>query len=221
MTKAKRAWKFGKPAKLGRSETHRTPRARVLIVCEGECTEPHYLDAVRRDLGLGNVRIAGRECGSDPESVVRYGIEIFEGDAAIDRIICVVDRDEHATFNSAQQLVRQSKKKGIPIELLVSYPSFEFWYLLHFRYTRKPFIREGQRSPATVLISTLKLDFPFYRKSVCSMWETLRGRFSTAMEHAARAEREAKQDAEPNPSTDMHKLMKILFRLAMRRGEVL
>ena len=72
--KAKRA------GELARRAGWRKARDRVLIVCEGEKTEPNYLKEIRESLGLTNADIVlcGEECGSDPMSVVRYALERFE-----------------------------------------------------------------------------------------------------------------------------------------------
>jgi hypothetical protein len=57
---------------------------------------------------------------------------------------------------------------------------------------------------------------PHYEKSDRNMWETLRGDFLKALKRAAAAEKDVKSDGEPNPSTDIHKLIRKLFGLSGR-----
>lgn len=72
---------------LQRRASRRDPYAKVLIVCEGEKTEPHYFQGLRNHYGLNtaNVEVCG-ECGADPNSVLqfakqRYREERDAGDA--------------------------------------------------------------------------------------------------------------------------------------------
>ncbi|WP_199720954.1 RloB family protein [Neisseria chenwenguii] len=45
---------------------------RILIVCEGEKTEPNYFIGIRSyyRLHTANIEISGDKCGSDPKSIV-------------------------------------------------------------------------------------------------------------------------------------------------------
>jgi hypothetical protein len=199
------------PAAFGRREAIRDSRPLILIVCEGACTEPYYLDGLRRDLGLSNVRVAGKECGSDPASVVQYALDRHSKDA-YEHIFCVVDRDEHVSFDQAVDLVRSSMEVGIPIELIPSYPSFEFWYILHFKFSRAPIIRAGKKSSGDNAVRILKKDFASYEKARVDMWTHLKGDLPKAIKNSRQARNEAIQVGELNPSTDVDKLVGFLFR---------
>jgi hypothetical protein len=204
-----------RPARLGRREAARDPRPMILIVCEGECTEPYYLDDLRRTVGLSNVTIRGKECGSDPLSVVTYAVDYHKKFGEFDKIYCVVDRDEHKTFERAVEKVVTLNKK-IDINIIDSYPSFEYRYLLHKIYSRKPFVRASGRSPAENLIHELKKEIPNYEKSDRKIFEALRGDLGRAISNSRRALEESVADGERNPSTRMHELVEHLFKL----GEV-
>jgi hypothetical protein len=62
---------------LARRPGRRAPRASILIVCEGEKTEPSYFKALRVALRLqtAEVEVCGKECRSDPLKVVEYAIQ--------------------------------------------------------------------------------------------------------------------------------------------------
>ena len=53
---------------------------RVLIVCEGEQTEPLYFESFKQeyDLSSANVVVTDASKGSDPVSVVRYAEKLFK-----------------------------------------------------------------------------------------------------------------------------------------------
>lgn len=201
-----------RPATLGRREVVKDPRPMILVVCEGECTEPYYLDDLRRTVGLSNVTIRGKECGSDPLSVVDYAVEYNRKFGSFDEIYCVVDRDEHKTFVRAVGRVADLQNK-ISIRLIDSYPAFEFWYLLHKKYSRKPFVRGSGRSPAENLIHELKKDIPDYEKSNRRIFEVLRVDLGKAIANSRAALDEALADGERNPSTRMHELVEYFFQL--------
>ena len=199
------------PVQFGRREAVRDPRPLILIVCEGECTEPYYLDGMRRDLGLSNVRVAGKECGSDPASVVQYALDRHSKDK-FEHIFCVVDRDEHASFEAAIAKVRSAFEAGIPIKIIPSYPSFEFWYILHFEFSRAPIVRTGATSSGANAIRLLKQHIADYEKARLDMWTHLKNDLPQAIKNSRQVRNEATQDGALNPSTDVDKLVSFLFR---------
>src|SRR5262245_43888187 len=84
----------------------REPYDLVLVVCEGQKTEPLYFKGMRvaERLSSANVVVTPAD-GSDPMSIVQYA----ERNAAnYDRAFCVFDRDGHANYNAALDRVAQS-----------------------------------------------------------------------------------------------------------------
>ncbi len=67
-----------KAKKLARQKANRKPYDKVLIVCEGEKTEPNYFRGLTNyyELDSANVKITG-DCGSSPMSVVRPARDIY------------------------------------------------------------------------------------------------------------------------------------------------
>lgn len=65
--------KAKKQQDTARQKANRKPYDNVLIVCEGEKTEPYYFEEMRvyLDLDSANVAIDG-SCGSSPKSVVEH-----------------------------------------------------------------------------------------------------------------------------------------------------
>ena len=112
----------------------------MLIVCEGEKTEPYYFEGLRRAWRLSNANIRVRSAGgSDPLSLVRFALaEMRSGD--YDRAFCVFDRDAHAGFERALHEIAQSPEgRGKKLKEIVSWPCFEIWVLLHFIQTTRGF----------------------------------------------------------------------------------
>lgn len=186
---------------------------KILIVCEGKKTEPLYFTNAREfyQLSTVNVKITGE--GKDPMSLVnvakaKYKEEAAAGDA-YDAVYCVFDKDTHSTYGAAIQSLRSSTPKGI-WHCINSVPSFEFWLLLHFGYTDKPFHATGRASAGDEVFKELKNHIPDYQKGTPKLFSALVDRLDTACRNANRVLAACEQNATDNPSTRVHVLVKEL-----------
>ncbi|MBL8510422.1 MAG: RloB domain-containing protein [Betaproteobacteria bacterium] len=205
-----------KPANLSRAQGNRARSEKILIVCEDSKVAPHYFRGLKQDRRLANLRINGEECGSDPLTVVRYAREQYDesrvdGDP-FDRIYCVIDRDQHETFNEAMSLARDQKK--IPITVIVSDPCFEYWVLLHHQYSRKPYQPQPHKSVCEQVAADIRAKVPTYHKTMPGLYASLCDKTATAIQHATRAKAEAQETGNNNPSTDMHILVQHLLDIS-------
>ena len=101
-------------ASLQRKKAKRKTYDYVLIVCEGEKTEPNYFKSIRDKFKLSsvNIEIFGEECGSSPISVVNFALRQYKkANREYDKIFCVIDRDSHSTYKQAVDKVRRSRLK--------------------------------------------------------------------------------------------------------------
>lgn len=209
---------------LNRRGPRREPYDRVLIVCEGEKTEPNYLIELisQWKLSSANVKITG-DGGSAPESVIEYAIQRFEASPDYDRVYCVIDRDSHPNFSEAVERVKQKtltlregrKKLGkAHFEAIVSIPCFEYWILLHYRYSTAPMARFADVRPWLHQIPELA-DYDKGRKRLFALTEP---KLQTALTNAERANREAAEANTDNPTTQMPNLIRYLRELADRKN---
>lgn len=193
-------------ASFRRQEGDKSGR-RILIVCEGRETEPGYSQALKNERKLGAVVvIEGEKCGSAPISVVDWAIEEKERAESVgkpyDEVWCVFDRDQHESFARA---INKARDNGL--QIAPSVPSFEFWILLHFCYTTRPF------KTCDRLLKEIEPRCPGHSKSKMD-WDSLRPNRETAKQHARRiAEQNINDTAHPNPSTRVHELVEFLERL--------
>ena len=132
-----------------------------------------------------------------------------------DRVYCVFDRDEHVRFQEASRLAEQS---GLCLSR--SWPCFEYWLLLHFCYSRQPYVRSHNRSPAENCMRDLRRQWPEYRKAGDGVFLHLRDVLEDAKERADRARTDAGQTDEDNPSTEVHGLVAYLEGLKDSSGAV-
>ncbi len=115
------------------------PRPRILVVCEGEVTEPQYLEGFRRWCKNPRVEVHIEGRGGVPFTLVKKARDIraaAEAEAAAEKdenlryeqVWCVFDFDQHPRLAEAR---RMAKDNGL--RLAMSNACFELWLLLHLR----------------------------------------------------------------------------------------
>lgn len=224
--------KSKRPSKssLKRGKQLREEYELIAIVCEGTKTEPFYYDDVKKveRLPSANIFVTG-DCGSDPLSVVKHGIHLYEKSVAeknpstlYDIVFCVIDRDAHQTFTAAVDYALQYNRKNnkaiiFPIK---SYPSFEIWYLFHFLYTRQMFVKTptksaGQRCKEALNIKWKEIFKEDYEKSHSDIYKKLKSKnlIVEGIKNATLALADAKKTDEMNPSTEAHLLLEFLLSI--------
>lgn len=201
----------------------RSSRDVVLILCEGEKTEPNYFKKLRTILRLNKTNIVIHEdCrGNDPLRLVNEAEEEFIKELkrdyekqGYDHVFVVFDKDTHATYNDAlQKMASLGKKHKGKFKAIVSVPCFEFWLLLHFEYTSRPYGASGSNSPCDNAIRDLEVHVPGYAKGSADVFETTYPRVDEAIKHAERLEKRQEDARTDNPSTKVHRLVGYLQSL--------
>ncbi len=198
---------------LQRRHPKRASYDRVLIVCEGSKTEPNYFRELVDHLKLNtaNVEIDG-DSDPSPKSVVAHAKRRYQQEGDFDRVFCVFDKDEHSTYH---QVVRELASAELtPVfAAITSVPCFEYWLLLHFIFTTKPYARSESYSPGQHVLRDLKVYLPEYSKGSQHIYLQLMRYTDLAMCHAERAGQQAIQNQTDNPSTQVHRLVTYLRSL--------
>jgi hypothetical protein len=164
---------------LRRRRAIKEPYDVILIVCEGEKTEPNYFSELKKAFRLSNanVRICGR--GADPLSVLDFAIETFRREPEFDRVI-------------------------------PSIPCFEFWLLLHFIYTTRPFDAPPGDSICSRVIEELKKYLPAYQKGDQDIFNKIQDSLDNAITNASRVQQFHQTSGTDNPSTLVHSMVEYL-----------
>ncbi len=197
---------------LKRKRAKRSPYDMVLIVCEGEKTEPNYLKALIDDLRLNtaNVVVAKNIVGSSPKVIVDFALKKYRKEKKYDRVYCVFDKDRHTTYNNALDRIRRARLgKGHTLIAITSIPCFEFWLLLHFGYTTKQF-DIGPGSICANVISDLKKHIPNYAKGDVDIYHVTKDKLDTAIDRSKRVASYCEAGGTDMPSTKMHNLVEYL-----------
>ncbi|MDP8267198.1 MAG: RloB family protein [Candidatus Tenebribacter davisii] len=119
----------------------------ILIVCEGEKTEPNYFKSFQ----VSGVKVEVRGTGNSNITLVNDALEIWKEYAKDDKyfevIWCVFDRDSFSqqNYNQAFTMIENEQNKlnreygkkvnrDIKLKIAYSNQAFELWYLLHYDY---------------------------------------------------------------------------------------
>jgi len=196
--------------KPARSAQKRAPKPRLLVVTEGEVTEPEYLRGLARQVRAAVVELEIADSRGVPLTLVTIARDLWkaarsrakrEKDAFLDydAVWCVFDKDDHPNFDQAVDMARQNE-----IELAISNPCFELWLLLHFR--------ESPGAQHRHLIQRKMKEFVVdYEKRVD--FERFRDGVANAVARAERLEVDAVEmdEAFRNPTTGVYRLVRSLW----------
>jgi hypothetical protein len=208
---------------LKRRAAVRQPYDRLLIVCEGEKTEPQYLCEIQKAyrLATAHVQVLHSQFGTEPQKVLEYALAVFKGGdrerglhpKAFDRVIVVFDRDEHKSYHAAlaQAAAQNGKLKNdngvpVPVDAVASVPCFELWLLLHFEAVLAPLHRHEA-------LERLKVHLPGYEKGGGGHWQATQARLGDATTHALRLAEATNAFDGIQPYTAMHELVMRLVHL--------
>jgi hypothetical protein len=146
--------RFAGSSELGHRKKQRQERRRILIVAEGEQTEPEYFEGLAKYARATGVNVFAAHTvglGRDPLALVREAIrrrKAADRDE-YDEVWCVCDVDAHDTLHRALTEARRNA-----VLMAVTNPCFELWLLWHYRdyrrVTSKDLLRRALRQHGCV-----------------------------------------------------------------------
>jgi hypothetical protein len=159
--------------KIGEKEIRR-----ILIVCEGEKTEPNYFRAFPDNPRVyDEINIQGK--GFNTISLVQEAMglkqEALRKHKPYSEIWCVFDRDSFPLDNFTNAINLAAKNE---ISCVYSIEAFELWYLLHFNYIDAALSRTQYEIKLTELLQRQ------YLKNSNDMYKLLLKRQSKALQNA-------------------------------------
>lgn len=193
----------GQPKRRSRARTTRS----VYVFTEGEKTEPQYFTHWSRLYRrLTRVTLDSRT-GRDPRTLVelardtkkKHLREQKNGEGtAYDQYWCVFDRDDHQRWMDALQMALDNG-----IEVAVSNPCIELWFLLHFR-SQEAWIKGRD------VQSLVKLHLSGSKSLEPRDFELLRDGYDTARSRAIALDAKHEREGHPsgwNPSSGVWRLV--------------
>jgi len=173
-------------------------RDRVLLVSEGKKTEQNYFKGLCQALRI-SIEITDINKTS-PDSLFTKAKRMFDRakreKKPFTQVILIVDKDNFTHYEKTKQ-----KIAGIDnFHAFFSEPCFEYWLLLHYENTTKPFTCFDELKKDRMF----KKHFPDYQKNQ-DVFTNLQDRIPAAC-----------QNAENNPHTNIHKLIEYLQNIKNR-----
>jgi len=173
-------------------------KPRILIVCEGEKTEPNYFRKFRVPPNV--VEVFG--LGVDPRQLVDEAerLQMEDRNGGFQQVWCVFDRDSWPADNFTGAIF-SAQSKGFRVAY--SNQAFELWYLLHFHYYDTGIPRAEYISRLHGLLGKT------YVKNSTTIYDDLFPHMETAIRNAERllTQYNPPDPAADNPSTTVHELV--------------
>jgi hypothetical protein len=197
----------GRPLK--RRVGTRRPRKTLLVFCEGERTEPEYLDALKRqpavrDAAAVDLRVQTGHGGSVPRTLVSLAAaartKALDEEAEIDEFWCVFDVEWPRNHPGLSEAIERARLNDI--RLAVSNPCFELWLILHFENQGAWLDNDAARR------TRRRLDGSSDKGLDAATYMPLAGDAARrAVELEERHERNGTAFPDDNPSSGMHRLL--------------
>jgi hypothetical protein len=144
--------------------SQKRPQRNFIHIYSNGYSELDYFILKKAELGIRNVIIEPKfeNCGNPKQILQQIAKKYSSGDVREkDKVFCVIDIDE----TTDSQIEDGIKIKAKYIQLILSNPSLEVWFLLHFKYyTSKIMMEEA--------VDTLKTHIPDYSKERKQMKKT-------------------------------------------------
>ncbi len=183
-------------------------KPRILILCEGQKTEHVYFSALKVEMRLSSVRVWRPPKVRGLRGLTKAADEARRDDPGLDEIWCVFDHDgreeEVRKFLAWHEHARK-RRTGPTIRTALSDPCFEYWLLLHFEYTTRPFTGPGG---CLQVVNRLRRYDDDYRKGTRRFFDGLANLRDGAIRNAARAAK-----AGSSPGTGVGRLIRRLREL--------
>ncbi|MEU6410637.1 RloB family protein [Microbispora sp. NPDC046933] len=195
----------------GSRQPQTAQRREILVFTEGRKTEPLYIQQWHRK-HRDQVIVAIGDFHGGPLQLVEAARDRRESDLreqkrgrgrAFDEYWCVFDVDEHHSLPRAIELASLSS-----INIAVSNPCIELWFVLHFKDQRASLDRYEAQDSAKALLGCDKV-------LTTRALEQLIERHEIAMSRAQALDRKHDGDGSPsrsNPSTDVWRLIQRIRR---------
>lgn len=207
---------------LKRKKGRQLPFPRVLIVCEGEKTEPLYFDDIRKQnrIPTAHIRVIPAN-GTQPRQVVDFAEATFRKSKEYEWVFAVFDRDDHATYLDALDRAaaldnRHKNDDGQKVRFIAipSVPCFELWLLLHFVEIHAFFHRQE-------IIQKVCVHIADYEKGSEAIYAATGPKLALATARAKHLRQRFDPRTGEDPVTLVHEVVELLRTIRLSRRTVI
>jgi hypothetical protein len=195
-----------------RQKGSRPLKTRILIVGEGQKTEPNYFRALREEPAVQDrfaITIKGAH-GFDQEAVMKETIK-FKGADDYDEVWCVLDVEGPSKADNLAAACTLAAEHRI--KLFLSNPSIEVWFLLHLVKQARPYL-DGGAAEAELNRHWRQHFNRDYAKSDREIYRRLRDLLPTGVQNARwvlETHHQGTASKDCNSSTEIYRLILILM----------
>ena len=204
--------KGGRNTPFQRRQDNRPFKARILIVGEGQKTEPNYFRALalEPEVTASFTLIVKKGHGFSQDSVVKEAID-HKNKGEYDEVWCVIDVEGPAKAENLAAAIALADKHNITLWL--SNPSIEVWFLLHLAKQERPYLNGD--AAETELNRHWRTHFNReYAKGDETIYLRLRQYMNTALTNAQWVLEQHHQNgqcSQSNSSTEIYRLIRRLL----------
>lgn len=194
---------------LSRKQNKRQVSKKILVVCQGGKTEHGYFIALRNDLKRGGISVNVPEDGHgfNAKGLLKHAKSLAKKEArkgdGFDKIFIVFDRDDDQTFAHTIESVATCTPKDVYVACY-SIPCFEYWILLHFEESRRPYHFINGSWSSQLCREIRDNHISQYNKSGVLAYNQTKDRIAEAIERSKRCLTDSHRTGESNPSTTVH-----------------
>lgn len=202
----KQSWQKRKSNSFRRSMgTKGKPYQRILVICEGEKTEPYYFQQFRVTSAEVQVVGTGYNTLSLVDEAIRLKKKARQNEEPFDQVWCVFDVDSFPANNVNRAWDKAKKNK---IHTALSNEAFELWFLLHFDYITAAHSRDRYQEMLSQRLGKK------YEKNSLEIYRDLYPMQAQATENAQKLmdQYNPRNPSQDKPCTEVHLLVMELNR---------
>ena len=200
-----------------RKFNNRKLRKRILIVCEGEKTEPNYFKSLKKELPRGLVEVDILGAGANTLSIIKIAKEKIKEskktNMPYDNVWVVFDRDSFPPSDFDNAI---SSAKANNFNCAWSNEAFELWYLLHFEFRHTAMSRVDYSDKLSKYLDEK------YKKNNSNMYDKLLDKQNTAVNNAKKLlnQHSSCPPSRSNPATKVHLLVNELNSYIIKEWDI-
>lgn len=184
----------------------------------GAKTETSYFRGLKTASRLTNVVVRPSRAGQPgPRGLGERARDELRNDPGWDEIYCVLDHDGRDSAVGELEMkvaVLNRRNRSTRVEMILPDPCFEYWLLLHFELTDRPFAAVGKgRTACDAVIAARRRHCPEYSKNEPRIYEQFQEHVDTAVSNAERLEGLKTASPAHSPRTGVGRLVHRLRKI--------
>lgn len=187
-----------------RKSPTRDPSKRILVLCEGQKSEPYYFNGFKKYNRLTSMEVL-IDNERDPIRICEKAILVSKrASDQYDVVYCVFDCDDQDRVRGAIELTQSRLGRRYNIKPIVSSPCFEYWIMCHFSYSSRPY------ENCEAILENLNKECALYQKNCEDIFILLKDKLPDAIHNAKKVEKYIAEVGAASPYSSVYKIFDFL-----------